>query len=108
MINIAKSIAQIAVMVAVTIPLRLLPFWIFPPEKKIPAWVEFIGRVLPYSISAILVIYCLKDISFAKVPFGAPDLIAAAVTAILHICKKNMLLSVGVGTLCYMLLIRIF
>ena len=108
MINVGKSIAQIAVMIAVTIPLRLLPFWIFPPDKKIPSWVEFLGRVLPYSISAILVIYCLKDISLVKAPFGAPELIAVGVTAMLHIWRKNMLLSVGAGTVCYMILIRLF
>ncbi len=107
MIDTWGSIARIAVIAAVTVVLRFLPFWVFKPGHKVPEWIEYLGKVLPYSIVGMLVIYCLRNISLLKAPFGAPELIACAVTAGLHIWKKNMLLSVGLGTICYMILIRV-
>lgn len=105
---ISKGIAQICVMFGATIILRFLPIWIFSGDKKVPAWIEFLGKVLPYSVVGMLVVYCLKDASFTSAPFAAPELIAVAAVALLHIWKKNMLISVGAGTVLYMILIRLF
>ena len=63
-------------------------------------------RVLPYSIMAMLVVYCLKGISFAKAPFGLPDMISVILVAVLHIWRRNTLFSIICGTICYMLLIQ--
>lgn len=97
-------IAMIAVMLGVTILLRFLPFMIFG-ERKTPAYIDFLGKYLPYAIMGMLVVYCLKGMSFAEAPFGIPEIIAVAVTAGLHIWKRNTLVSIICGTVCYMILI---
>ena len=70
--------------------------------------VIYLGRVLPYAIIAILVVYCLRGIDFASVPFGAPEIIAVSLTVAIHVWKRNNLLSIGVSTAVYMLLLRLF
>lgn len=98
--------AAIAVMTAVTLALRVAPFVIFS-DGKTPAYVTFLGKFLPCSVMAMLVVYCMRGISFVRTPFGVPELAAAAVTAALHVWRRNTLLSIIVGTACYMLLIRV-
>lgn len=90
----------------VTAALRFLPFFIFSGKRPVPEYIAYLGRVLPYSIMAMLVIYCLKGISFVKAPFGAPELLATALVVILHIWKRNTLFSIIGGTACYMLLVQ--
>ena len=96
------SILLIAVMAAVTILLRFLPFLVF--RKKTPKYVTYLGKVLPPAVIGMLVIYCLKDISPLTAPFGIPALIAAAVVVGLQIWKRNSLLSILAGTAVYMLI----
>lgn len=96
---------MIAVMALVTMLLRFLPFMIFG-ERKTPAYIDFLGKYLPYAIMGMLVVYCLKGISFTSAPFGIPEAIAVALTAGLHIWKRNTLLSIICGTVCYMILIQ--
>ena len=72
----SHSAVLIAVMSAVTVLLRALPFLVF--RKKVPAFVRYLGRVLPPAIIGMLVIYCLKDTVITRSPFGAPELIAGA------------------------------
>ena len=69
--------------------------------------IEYLGTVLPCAIMGMLVVYCLKDISFLRSPYGLPELIACCVVAALHVWKRNSLLSIGGGTVCYMLLIQL-
>ena len=85
---------------------RFLPFLIFGEKRKTPPVVEYLGTVLPCAIMGMLVVYCLKDISFLSSPYGLPELIACAVVAALHVWKRNSLLSIGGGTVCYMLLVQ--
>ena len=101
------DILLIAVAVLVTMATRFLPFLIFGEKRKTPPIVEYLGTVLPCAIMGMLVVYCLKDISFVKNPFGLPELIACAVVAALHVWKRNSLLSIGGGTVCYMLLVQL-
>lgn len=96
----------IAVAALVTMALRFLPFLIFGENQKTPTVVAYLGRVLPYSIMGMLVVYCLKDIRFTAAPFGIPEAIGCAVVALLHFWKRNTLLSIGAGTVCYMLLMQ--
>ena len=85
---------------------RFLPFLIFGEKRKTPPVVEYLGTVLPCAIMGMLVVYCLKDISFLNSPYGLPELIACAVVAALHVWKRNSLLSIGGSTVCYMLLVQ--
>ena len=101
------DILLIAVAVLVTMATRLLPFLIFGEKRKTPPIIEYLGKVLPCAIMGMLVVYCLKDVSFLSAPFGLPELIACVVVAVLHVWKRNSLLSIGGGTVCYMLLVQL-
>lgn len=100
------SAMMIAVMALVTAALRFLPFVIFGENRKTPPLVTYLGQVLPYAIMGMLVVYCLKDVTFVSGPFGIPELIGCAVVTLLHIWKRSTLLSIGAGTVCYMLLVQ--
>lgn len=100
------SALLIAVMALVTAGLRFLPFLIFGENRKTPPLVAYLGQVLPFAIMGMLVVYCLKDVSFTAAPFGIPEIVGCAVVTLLHIWKRNTLLSIGGGTLCYMLLVQ--
>lgn len=97
----------IAVVALVTAGLRFLPFLIFGENKTTPPLITYLGQVLPFAIMGMLVIYCLKDVSFASGSFGIPEALSCAVVALLHIRKRNTLLSIGAGTVCYMLLVQL-
>ena len=97
---------MISVISLVTAALRFLPFLIFGEKRETPPIISYLGRVLPYAIMGMLVVYCLKGISFAAFPFGIPEIIGCAVVTLLHIWKRNTLLSIGAGTVCYMLLVQ--
>ena len=97
---------MIAVIALVTAALRFLPFLIFGENRKTPPLVTYLGQVLPYAIMGMLVVYCLKGVSLTSFPFGIPELLGCAAVTLLHIWKRNTLLSIGVGTVCYMLLVQ--
>jgi branched-subunit amino acid transport protein AzlD len=85
---------------------RFLPFILFPEKKEIPSIIAYLGKTLPAAMMGLLVVYCLKDISFTSYPFGIPELISAAVILALHRWKSNTLLSIGGGTVVYMVLVQ--
>ena len=101
------DILLIVVMTLVTAATRFLPFLIFGGKRQTPAIITYLGKVLPCAIMGLLVVYCMKDVKFLAAPFGAPELISCAIVAALHIWKRNSLLSIGVGTVCYMLLVQL-
>lgn len=101
------SALLIAVMAVMTMLLRFLPFLVFGGGRQTPAFISYLGRVLPYAIIGMLVVFCLKGISFASWPYGLPELLACAVTAALHVWKRNTLLSIVCGTVCYMALVQL-
>lgn len=105
-LSTTQSILIIAVCAICTYAERALPFLIFR-GKEVPEIIRYLGRVLPMAIMATLVIYCLKGISFSSVAGFAPMLISSALTAFLHIWKRNTMLSIFGGTVCYMLLVQI-
>lgn len=90
-----------------TIITRFLPFVIFPPSRKTPGYITFLGRVLPYSVIGLLVVYCLKDVRLTSSPFGIPEAIAIVCIVSLEYWKSNVLLSIGIGTVVYMLLVQL-
>ncbi len=103
MISVILTILTVA---AVTFLTRLLPFLLFPANKKTPAFVSYAGRVLPYAIIGMLIVYCFKDIQFYAWPFGIPELLAGAFVVLIHKWKHNLLFSIGGGTLLYMVLVQ--
>lgn len=101
------DILLVAVAVLVTMATRYLPFLVFGENRKTPPIIEYLGKVLPFALMGMLVIYCLKDVSVLTWPFALPELIGCAVVAALHVWKRNSLLSIGGGTICYMLLVQL-
>lgn len=98
---------MVLVMAAVTAAIRFLPFLIFNGKRETPAFITYLGRVLPYAVMGMLVVFCFKSVSFLKTPFGVPELIAGAVVVGLHAWRRNTLLSILSGTAVYMLLIQL-
>ena len=101
-----QLIITIIIIAAGTFLTRSLPFLIFHSAKETPAYVRYLGTVLPCATIAMLIVYCLKDTSFLVWPRGIPELISIAVVAILQLRTKNMLVSIAVGLALYMVLIR--
>ena len=101
------DILLVAVVAAVTVALRFLPFLIFREGKSLPGWLTYLGKVLPHAIMGMLVVYCLKSIDLTAAPFGLPELLGCAAVALLHIWKRNTLLSIGGGTVLYMILVQL-
>ena len=92
---------------AVTMLTRFLPFLIFGEKGETPAVISHLGRVLPYAVMAMLVVCCLKGLDFSAPGSFAPELLCTALVAGLHAWKRNILLSIGVGTVAYMLLVQL-
>lgn len=101
-----QTIIIIAVTAIATIITRFLPFVLFSNKKEGP-YIDYLGKVLPYAAIGLLVVYCLKGISFADAPYGAPEAISITIIAILHLWKGNTLLSIGIGTAVYMFLVQV-
>ncbi len=101
------SVWIIVVAALVTMATRFLPFLIFGNDRKTPDIIVYLGKVLPYAIMGMLVVYCMKDVSFLTAPYGIPELLGCAAVALLHIWKRNTLLSIGVGTVFYMVLVQL-
>ena len=86
---------------------RWLPFLLFPENRQPPAVARQLGPLLPPAVMGRLVVYCLKYVTPLAFPYGAPEAIAIAVTALLHGWKRNVLLSIAGGTAVYMLLVQV-
>ena len=104
--NTIYPLAVIGVIAVVTWALRAFPFLLFG-NRPLPKVIRYLGKALPPAIMTVLVIYCLRDISFSQSPFGIPELAACALVIILQAVRKNMYLSIIAGTVCYMVLIRV-
>ena len=93
-------------LIAGTLITRFLPFVLFPAGKETPKFVNYLGEKLPYASMGLLVVYCLKGIHISTGSHGIPELIAVAVTASLQVWRKNVLLSISIGTIVYMLMVQ--
>ena len=105
-LSVGVSFLIILVVAITTFATRVIPFLVFPKGKKIPDIIHYLGKVLTPAVIGMLVVYCLKDISFVKYTDWLPELISVFAVVILHVWKRNTLLSIIGGTGCYMLLIR--
>lgn len=111
--TVTQQILTVAMVILGTVLTRFLPFWIFPaarpgrPARPTPPYIQYLGRFLPAAALGLLVVYGLKDVSLLTGSHGLPEGIALAVLAGLHLWKRNMLLSIAGGTVCYMLLVQL-
>lgn len=101
-----QQVITIGLCVLGTMLTRFLPFLVFRASKPTPQYIVYLGKVLPGAIFAMLVVYCLRNVSLTQYSYGLPEALGIAVTAGLHLWKRQMLLSVAGGTICYMLLLQ--
>lgn len=101
-----QGILLIMTVSLVTILLRFLPFWLFGGKRKTPEIISYLGGVLPFAIMGMLVVYCLRGISFLAAPYGIPELLSVGLVMILHWKWRNTLISIAGGTACYMFLVQ--
>ena len=99
-------VMTVAIVVAATLLTRFSAFLIFPPGKKVPDFVQYLGKALPAAVMGMLVVYTFKDTIVLSYPYGIPELIALLVTVGMHLWKRNMFMSIGAGTVVYMILIQ--
>lgn len=102
-----QQIITIALCAGATMLTRFLPFLFFREGRETPPFVRYLGKALPAAVFAMLVVYCLKGVNVFSGSHGLPELIAIAVTVLLHLWKREMLLSIAGGTVCYMLLVQL-
>ncbi len=106
-LNAKLSFLIIFVVALTTFATRVVPFLLFPKGRKVPGTVQYLGYVLTPAVIGMLVVYCLKSTPVRAYPHGIPELIACAAVVVLHVWKRNNLLSIGVGTVLYMALIQV-
>jgi branched-subunit amino acid transport protein AzlD len=104
----AQQIIIIAVVALATLLTRFLPFMLFPEGRPIPRYVKYLGTCLPAAVFALLVVYCLRDVSFVSPHYGLAPMGGVAATVVLHLWRRQMMLSIAGGTIGYMVLIRIW
>ncbi len=104
--TMAEQIITIAMVVVGTMATRFLPFIIFPAGKPTPKYIQFLGKFLPAAVFGLLVVYCLRNVDLFGGSHGIPELISIAAVVILHLWKRQMLISIAGGTICYMLLVQ--
>ncbi|MDO4300223.1 MAG: branched-chain amino acid transporter permease [Clostridia bacterium] len=104
--TLIQQIITAAMVVIGTMITRFLPFIIFPAGKPTPKYIQYLGNVLPGAVFGMLVIYCLKNISIFTGSHGIPEVISIIFVIILHLFKRQMLLSIAGGTILYMLLVQ--
>lgn len=104
--TVVQSMVTIAAVVLGTMVTRFLPFIIFPESTEPPRFVRYLGRVLPFAMSGLLVVYSLRNTAITAAPYGIPEAVALLLTVVLHCWKRNMLLSISAGTITYMVLVQ--
>ena len=104
--TLTQQIITVAMVVLGTAVTRFLPFLVFPSGKPTPKYVQFLGKFLPAAVFGLLVVYSLKDVSVFTGSHGIPEMISILLVIVLHVWKRQMLLSIAGGTVCYMLLVQ--
>ncbi len=104
--TISQQIITIGLCVGATMLTRFLPFIIFNENRKTPEFIQYIGKYLPAAVFGMLVIYSLKNVNILQGSHGIPEIISIAVTIVLHLWKRQMLISIAGGTVCYMFLLH--
>lgn len=105
--TITQQIITVCMVILGTIATRYLPFMLFSSKKPTPKYIQYLGKMLPSAALGLLVIYSYKDVSVLGGSHGIPELIATAVIVLLHLWKRQMLVSIAGGTIAYMLLVQL-
>ncbi len=105
--TLTQQILTIGICVLGTMATRFLPFLLFSSKKPTPSYIRYLGKALPAAIFGMLVVYCLKNVNILTGSHGLPEFLAIAFVVALHLWKRQMLLSISGGTVCYMLLVQI-
>ena len=104
--TLAEQLVTIGMGALGTMLTRFLPFIVFPADKETLAYMQYLGKVLPAAVFGLLIVYCMKDVSVFSESHGIPELISIAAVVLLHMWKRQMLLSIAGGTVCYMMLVQ--
>lgn len=102
-----QMLITVLLLTVATVLTRSLPFLIFSGKKNPPRVIQYLGKALPPAVFALLLVYCLKNISPLTYPYAIPEIIALCMVALIHLLKRNMLLSIASGTVIYMLLVQL-
>ena len=105
--TLSQQIITIAMVVLGTVLTRFIPFIFFPADKPTPKYIQYLGKVLPSAVFGLLVIYCLRSVDLFSGSHGLPEALSIALVIALHVWKRQMLLSIAGGTVCYMLLVQL-
>lgn len=105
--SMTEQVITIGMVILGTLLTRFLPFLLFPAGKPVPKYVQYLGKVLPSAVFGLLVIYCLRNVSILTGSHGIPELVSIIFVIILHLWKRQMLISIAGGTFCYMLLVQL-
>ena len=100
------SAVLVGVCALITAALRFIPFLVFGGKRKTPAFITYLGKVLPFAIMGMLVVFCLKNVTLTSYPHGIPEILGVITVTVLHIWKRNTLLSIVAGTVAYILLVN--
>ena len=101
-----QKLITVAVIIHATVIMRFLPFVVFPDNKPTPKFIIYLGQVLPAAVFGLLIVYALKNVNILQGSHGIPELIAIVITALAHLWKKQMLISISLGTISYMLMVQ--
>lgn len=104
--TLTQQIITVAMCVLGTMATRFLPFLVFSSKKPTPLYIQYLGKALPAAVFAMLIIYCLKNVHFLSGNYGIPELLSILFVILLHLWKRQMLISIAGGTVCYMLLVQ--
>lgn len=104
--TLSQQLITIGLCIFGTMATRFLPFLIFTEHRKTPAFIQYIGKYLPSAVFGMLVVYCLKNVSFVQGTHGVPEFLSIFVTVALHLWKRQMLTSIAGGTAFYMALLH--
>ncbi len=102
-----QALIIIGVCALTTLGTRALPFLAFPPGKSTPRYIVYLGKVLPFAITTMLIVYCLKDVAIAVSPYALPEILAVALVVTLFLTLKNSLIAIAGGTVLYMILVQL-
>ena len=104
--TVPQQLLTIAAVVLGTMATRVLPFLLCPAGKPTPKYIQYLGKALPAAVFGLLVVYCLRNVTPFSGSHGLPELISIVLVLILHLWKRQMLLSIAGGTVCYMALVQ--
>lgn len=102
-----QQMITIGMVILGTMLTRFVPFLVFPAGKPTPRYIQYLGKVRPAAVFGLLVVYCLKNVSLFTGSHGIPEMIGIAVVVGLHLWRRQMLVSIAGGTVCYMLLVQL-